>query len=162
MSKSTPYSPDATDLRILQLLQKNSAITQKELAAQTHISPATALRRIERLRQQGIIEREVAILNPEHLGHYLQVIAEVTLDRQDTSAQDAFETMVNTVDAVQQCYRVNAGPDFILIITVTDIQAYQQLARAIFSPQHNIRNIRAFFCSQRSKFTTEIPLPPNI
>lgn len=150
---------DATDLRILYLLQKDASITQRELAQQVHVSPATALRRIERLKKQGVIEREVAILNPVLLGEYLQVVAEVTLDKQDAGSQETFEVMLEGVDAVQQCYRVSAGPDFVLIITVPHMQAYQQLVCEIFSAKRNVRNVRAFFCTQRTKFTTQLPLP---
>ena len=150
---------DSIDLKLLHLLQTNASLTQRQLAEKVHISAATALRRINRLKQTGHIERQVAILSPARLGAYLQVIAEITLDRQDSAAQDEFDALVASVDAVQQCYRVSAGPDFILVITVADMAAYQALAHNVFSAHHNVRNVRAFFCTQRSKFTTQLPLP---
>lgn len=150
---------DATDLRLLALLQNNSALTQRELAAQAEISPATAMRRIARMREQGVIERETAILNPEAIGSCLQVIAEITLDQQNSAALDAFETQAAKQNAVQQCYRVSAGPDFILVIAVADMAAYQSLAQTLFSVRHNVRNVRAFFATRRSKFSTALPLP---
>ena len=154
-------SLDAIDLRILEKLQDDASITQRQLAESLHISPATALRRVQQLKQRGIIEREVAILNPQVMGSYLQVIAEVTLDKQDSHSQDGFEEAIKTVSAVQQCYRVSAGPDFILVMIVPNMQGYQTLAREIFIAQYNVRNVRAFFCTQRVKFSTQIPILPG-
>lgn len=150
---------DIIDLRILNALQQDASLSQRQLAEFLHISAATVLRRIDRLKQQGCIEREVAILNPEKLGSSLQVIAEVTLDKQDSLSQDIFENAITSIDAVQQCYRVSAGPDFILILTIAHMQAYRELAHQIFTSAYNVRNVRAFFCTQRVKFTTHIPLP---
>lgn len=150
---------DIIDIRILNALQQDASIPQRRLAEFLHISAATVLRRVERLKQQGYIEREVAILNPEKLGASLQVIAEVTLDKQDSLSQDTFENAIACVNAVQQCYRVSAGPDFILMLTVSHMQAYRQLAHQIFTSEYNVRNVRAFFCTHRVKFTSLIPLP---
>lgn len=152
-------SLDTIDLRILEKLQNDASITQRQLAELLHISPATALRRVQQLKQKGVIEREVAILNPQVIGNSLQVIVEVTLDKQDSHSQDAFEQAVQDIASVQQCYRVSAGPDFVLILVVSNMQSYQTLAHQIFTPQYNVRNVRAFFCTQRVKFSTQIPLP---
>ena len=86
-------------------------------------------------------------------------MVEVSLDRQDASALDAFEQRVAPDDAVQQCYRVSPGPDFVLIVTVRDMPAYQALAQRLFTNDANVRNVKAFFSIKRAKFAPRVPLP---
>lgn len=158
MNQKSPNQPDAIDLKILNILQNDASISQRALAEAVHISPATALRRIKHLKQQGWIEREVAILSPTALGQFIQVIAEITLDVQDYESLELFESHIIRVQEVQQCYRVSAGPDFIVVLTVKNMQHYQDLARDVFSSNHHVRNVRAFFATKRCKFTTELPI----
>ena len=125
---------------------------------------ATALRRVRRLEQLGLIERTVALLQPERLanalGHGLTVIVEVTLDMQTEEQLEAFERLAVAHPCVQQVYRVSPGPDFVLILQVRDMEAYNQTAQRLFAADANVRNVRAFFSVHRAKFGTQIELPP--
>src|SRR3954470_4689968 len=107
---------DAADLALLEQLQADCSLTNQERAKRVHLSPPTCLRRVKRLRDAGLIESEIAILNPElmarTLGHGLEAVVEVSLDRQGNEEQEAFEARVAEDEAVQQCYRVSPGPDF--------------------------------------------------
>src|SRR5688572_28991725 len=89
---------DATDFALLEQLQSDSSLSNLDLAQRVHISPPTCLRRVKRLRDAGVVEREVALLNPQRLagllGHGLEAIVEVSLDRQGDEAQEAFEARV--------------------------------------------------------------------
>lgn len=156
---------DSTDLALLTQLQDDSALSNQDLAARVHISPATCLRRVKRLREAGVVEREMAILNPqrmaEFLGHGLEAVVEVSLDRQGSEEQDAFELRVVEDDAVQQCYRVSPGPDFILVVHARDMPDYLALAQRLFTSDANVRNVKAFFSVKRAKFRPRIPLPPR-
>lgn len=153
---------DATDLLVLQQLQTDASLSNQALAERVHTSPPTCLRRVKRLRDAGLIERQVAILNPERLaatlGHGLSAIVEITLDRQDASALDAFEARVAPDAAVQQCYRVSPGPDFCLVVHTRDMPAYHALAQRLFISDANVRNVKAFFSIKRSKFGAALPL----
>ena len=157
---------DATDLLLLQQLQKDASLSNQALAERVHTSPPTCLRRVKRLRDAGLIERQVAILNPERLaatlGHGLSAIVEITLDRQDAAALDGFEARVALDTAVQQCYRVSPGPDFVLVVHTRDMPAYHALAQRLFIADANVRNVKAFFSIKRSKFGAELPLGPGI
>jgi DNA-binding Lrp family transcriptional regulator len=82
---------DATDIRLLNLLQDDASLSNQDLAAAAHTSPATALRRVRRLHDTGVIDRQVALLNPDRIGHGLSAIVEITLDRQGAEHLDAFE-----------------------------------------------------------------------
>jgi DNA-binding Lrp family transcriptional regulator len=150
---------DDIDLRLLDALQSDASSSNQALAERFNISPPTCLRRLRRLREAGWIESEVAILSADRVGPLLTAVVEVSLDRQDASALDAFEQRVAPDDAVQQCYRVSPGPDFVLIVTVRDMPAYQALAQRLFTNDANVRNVKAFFSIKRAKFAPRVPLP---
>lgn len=153
---------DKTDVKLLDALQTDASLSNQALAALTHISPPTCLRRVKRLKDAGLIEREVAILNPDKLahisGHGLTAIVEITLDRQGDEHLSAFEKRVNADAAVQQCYRVSPGPDFVLIVHVLDMPAYLSLSQRLFTGDANVRNVKAFFSVKRSKFEPKVLL----
>jgi len=156
---------DEADLRLLALLQQDATPSNLELAQRAHVSPPTSLRRIKRLRALGVIERQVAILSPQRLaqvmGHGLTALVEVTLERQGHEHLDAFEARVVPDAAVQQCYRVSPGPDFVLVVHCRDMPDYLALAQRLFTAEGNVRNVKAFFSLKRAKFDPRLPLPPG-
>lgn len=147
---------DELDKRILQQLQRNSALTNQELAEKVHVSAPTCLRRVRYLHESGVIQKQVAILDPQKISSSLTAIVEVTLDVQTAEASTAFEQAVNDEAAVLQCYRVSTGPDFVLVIQVGDMPAYHELVHRLFTARKNVRNIRTFFSVNRSKFETYV------
>ena len=96
------------------------------------------------------------------LGHGLQAIVEISLDRQGAEALDAFEQRVAADDAVQQCYRVSPGPDFVLVVQARDMPDYLALAQRLFTSDANVRNVKAYFSVKRSKFGARVPLPTRL
>jgi len=157
-TESTTLDPlDATDLRLLDLLQADAARSNQALAAAAHVSPATALRRVRRLVEAGIIERQVAIVAPAKVGG-LSVIAEITLDRQGAEHVAAFEARAVAEAAVQQCYRVSPGPDLVLVLWLPDMAAYHALVQRLFTQDANVRNVKSFFATHRAKFAPAVQL----
>lgn len=159
---------DHIDWQLLDALQRDAGRSNQELAAQLGISPPTCLRRVRRLKTLGLIERQVAILNPQALatvaGPGLQALVEVTLERQNADTLAAFEALACAHDAVQQCWRVAPGPDFILVLACRDMPHYQQVGQALFTNHSNVRNAKAFFATKRAKFSTHsapLALPAN-
>lgn len=159
MISNSALGLDAIDLRILDQLQRDASLTNQALAASVHVSPATCMRRVRKLIEAGVIEQQVAILSAERLGAGLTAIVEVTLDAQSADHLQAFETRVSNAAEVQQCYRVSSGPDFVMILQVVDMAAYQALAHRLFAGDANVRNVRTFFSVKRSKFSPAISLP---
>jgi Lrp/AsnC family transcriptional regulator, leucine-responsive regulatory protein len=133
-------------------------VTNQELAARAHVSAATCLRRVRRLVETGVIERQMAIVSPDVLGDGLTAILEVTLDDQSAEAQSEFEAAATAEAAVQQAYRVASGPDFVLIVYVRDMAAYHAFVHRTLTAAANVRNIRSFFSIRRSKFAPVLPL----
>ena len=157
---------DATDLKLLAAMQDDASLSNQTLAARVQVSPPTCLRRVKRLREAGLIEREIAVLSVDQLaavaGHGLCAIVEITLDRQDQQALEAFEKRVSTDEAVQQCYRVSPGPDFCLVVHAAHMPDYLALAQRLFTSDANVRNVKAFFSIKRSKFGARLLLPPAV
>lgn len=147
---------DELDRRILNALQGDSSQTNNDLALTVHASPPTCLRRVKRLVDAGVIERQVAIVSPQKIGAGLTAIVEITLDNQAAERQVEFETVVGGESAVLQCYRVSPGPDFVLVIQVADMLAYNALVHRLFASHANVRNVKSFFSIHRSKFETRI------
>ena len=155
MSNSIPALDDL-DRRILNTLQIDASHTNAELAALVHVSAPTCLRRVKQLTEQGVIERQVAIVAPDKVGASLTAIVEITLDVQAADRMTAFERIVANEGAVLQCYRVSPGPDFVLVVQVADMPAYHALAHRVFTTHSNVRNVKAYFSTFRSKFETRI------
>jgi DNA-binding Lrp family transcriptional regulator len=153
---------DATDIKLLELLQSDASLSNQALAERAHVSPPTCLRRVKRLRDAGLIEREIAVLNADRLaaalGCGLSALVEISLDRQGADWLEAFEARVVLDAAVQQCYRVSPGPDFILVVHVADMPGYLALAQRLFTSDANVRNVKAFFSVKRAKFQPKVLL----
>jgi Lrp/AsnC family transcriptional regulator, leucine-responsive regulatory protein len=153
---------DSIDLALLAQLQTDASLSNQDLARRVHVSPPTCLRRVKRLREAGLIERQVALLDADKLapliGHGLDAIVEITLDRQGDEAMQAFESRAVADAAVQQCYRVSPGPDFILVVHAADMPDYLALAQRLFTSDANVRNVKAFFSVKRAKFEPKRPL----
>jgi Lrp/AsnC family leucine-responsive transcriptional regulator len=153
---ASPVSLDDIDRRILNALQVDASQTNSELAQEVHVSPPTCLRRVKYLVESGVIERRVAIVAPQMVDARLTAIVEITLDVQAAERMEEFERQVAGDAAVLQCYRVSPGPDFVLIVQVPDMPAYHALAHRLFAAQTNVRNVKAYFSTFRSKFETRI------
>ena len=147
---------DDLDRRILNTLQVDASHTNAELAELVHVSPPTCLRRVKQLTDSGVIARQVVIVAPEKIGARLTAIVEISLDVQAVERMDQFEALVAEEAAVLQCYRVAPGPDFVLVVQVADMPAYNALAHRLFTTHANVRNVKAYFSTFRSKFETSI------
>jgi len=154
---------DATDLQLLNSLQRDASLSNVALAEKVNVSPPTCLRRVKRLVDGGWVERQVAVLSADQLastlGHGLTALIEVSLDKQGSEHLDAFEARAVAHDAVQQCWRVSPGPDFMLVVQARDMPHYLAISQALFTQDANVRNVKAFFSTKRAKFTTTLPLP---
>ena len=148
---------DSTDWALLAALQTDASESNQALAERVGVSAPTALRRVRRLREAGLIRAQVALLDEDRVaalqGQGLTALAEVSLDRQGDEHLQAFERR-----AVQQCYRVTPGPDFVLVLRVADMPHYQAVAERLFTQDANVRNVRVFFATRCAKFGTQVPL----
>ena len=108
---------------------------------------------------RSLLERAVLWhASPERLRR-LTALVEITLDRQGAEHLQAFEERAVADAAVQQCYRVSPGPDFVLVLHVPDMTAYHALVQRLFTQDANVRNVKSFFSVKRGKFDLRLPLP---
>jgi Lrp/AsnC family leucine-responsive transcriptional regulator len=158
----TSIALDELDVRILTQLQKDASLTNQALAEIVHASPPTCMRRVRRLIETGVIEKQIAIVAAGKVASTLTTIIEVTLDIQNAERLQQFEQRVNLEPAVLQCYRVSTGPDFVLITQVPDMSAYHALVHRALTAEANVRNVRSFFSVHRSKFETNIKVTATV
>jgi Lrp/AsnC family transcriptional regulator, leucine-responsive regulatory protein len=147
---------DALDWRLLDLLQSDASLTNHALAEAAQVSPATALRRVKRLREAGVIERFTALLAPRLAGRGLSALCEITLDRQGDEHQAAFEARAVAEPGVQQCWRVSPGPDFVLVAWAPDMPAFHAFTQRLFTQDANVRNVKTYFALKRAKFDPRV------
>ena len=166
MKQELELSLDPVDIKLLEALQDDASQSNQDLARSVHISAPTCLRRVKRLHDAGLVERKVALLGTDRLasvlGYGLTAIVEITLDKQGAELQEAFERRVVLDAAVQQCYRVSPGPDFVLMVHVPDMPRYLALAKRLFTDDANVRNVKAFFSTKRAKFEPKVLLTQEI
>ena len=151
-----PKDFDELDRRILNTLQHDASLNNAQLAELVHISPPTCLRRVKALTEAGVITRQVALVDPAKVGAQLSAIVEIALDVNAAEKMAEFEALVAVEGAVLQCYRVAPGPDFVLMVQVADMPAYHALAHRLFATHANVRNVKTYFSTFRSKFETKI------
>jgi DNA-binding Lrp family transcriptional regulator len=129
-----------------------------EVARLIGLSPAATLRRIKRLKDQGVIERVVAILDPQAVGVGLLAVVEVSLERQGDHSLLTFASLACIQAEVQQCYQVSPGPDFVLIAQVPDMPAYHAFSQRLLTEDANVRHVKAYFSVKRHAFKAGLNL----
>lgn len=148
---------DDFDRRLLQALQRDNRQTGEELAELAGLSPAACLRRVQKLRDAGIIERDVSILAPAAVGQGLTAIVLITIERDRVTGLDSFKTLMADVPEVMQCYYVTGSADYVLILSVPDMPAYEAFAAHYFM-RPTVRRFETLMVMSRIKFETALPV----
>lgn len=154
--ENEPALLDKIDRKILNMLQKDNQITNLALAEQVGISAPPCFRRVKRLREEGIIVKDVSLIDPFKAGRGLIVFANITLEKQREDLLAHFERKMLEQEEVMQCYFVSGDTDYLLIIHVADMSHYNEFARRVFANEANIKMFRSSFCLSRTKYNTHI------
>ncbi|MEH0834576.1 Lrp/AsnC family transcriptional regulator [Pectobacterium cacticida] len=151
-----PYELDRFDTAILRILQADSSISNVALAEKVSLSPPACLRRVERLRQIGLIKGFVALLNPQALNAGLVVLIGVVLDRSTPSSFEDFEAAVQKISGCMECHVVTGEFDYMLTIRTKDNQSFNRLhaEQLLFLP--GVRQIRSFIGLREVLSTTQL------
>ena len=152
----------ATDLQILGLLQRDASMTAAEIAERVNLSPSPCWRRINRLEQEGCIDRRVALLNGEKLGLDLVVFSRVSLARNDEEALVSFEDRVRRFPEVVECYTVTGSADYFLKIVTRDIKHYDRFLRRQLLQIPEVGDISSNVAVTQIKYTTELPIDSGL
>ena len=150
---------DSFDKKILAIVQQNNQLSTERIAEQVNLSPSAVQRRLKRLRKEGIIEADVAIISPQASGRLLTIIVEVTLEQERliSSVLDEFKKLVLNTPEVMQCYHVTGNADFILIIAAKDMQDYEALTRRLFIDNRSVRRFQTSVVVSRVKSRSTVP-----
>ncbi|HWA39310.1 MAG TPA: Lrp/AsnC family transcriptional regulator [Burkholderiales bacterium] len=149
---------DAKDLKILEALQANARISNVELARAAGLSPSPCLARVRALEESGLIERYVALLDPKKLGRSVNVLVQVTLERQIESALERFEDAVRARPEVMECYLMTGDADYLLRVLVPDVPAFERFILDFLSRVPGVGNIKSSFALKQVKYQTALPL----
>ena len=146
------------DINILELLQRNADRSSGEIAERLNMSQSPCWRKINRLEQDGIIERKVAILNREALGMDLVAFTTINLSAAGRKNMERFEEGVMKLDEVIECYTMTGAWDYMLKVVVRDIRHYEQFVRKRLLELPMIGEVHSHMAVTEIKNTTELPL----
>jgi Lrp/AsnC family transcriptional regulator len=148
---------DVIDRQILDLLQRDATRSIAEVAEKVGLSQTPCWKRIQRLEAQGVIERRVALLNPEKLGLGLSVF--VSVETQDHSQQwlDQFSRVVSAMPEVLELYRMAGDVDYMLRVVVPDMATYDGFYKRLIAAIP-LKNVTSRFAMERVKTTTVLPI----
>ncbi|BDX01849.1 AsnC family transcriptional regulator [Marinomonas pontica] len=149
---------DKIDRKILVILQRNNRIANVELAEEVGLSPPACHKRVKRLRDDNIIIGDVAIVNPELSGNKLTLLVSVEMERDRKDVYDDFKRVISKAAEVRHCYQITGGYDFMMVVTVPDIQAYESFVDRVLHTEANIRKFQTSVSLRTVKSSTEIHL----
>ena len=147
---------DDKDLHILRLVQENARLTAETLGERVGLSPAAVQKRLKKLKETGVIGREIAVLSPKKLDRDLTVIVEVILERENRQQLEAFKKKMRTAPSVQQCYYTTGEADFLLILSVRDIKEYEAFTQEHFFDASNISRFKTSIVMDRVKRSLDV------
>jgi Lrp/AsnC family transcriptional regulator len=160
MDERVQYVPDATDRRILDLVQREGALPVAEVAARTGLSTTTCWRRIQHLEHTGVIRGRVALLDRSALGLDVTIFAHVKLSSQGRDAIAAFAEAIRERPEVLDCYTTMGEWDFMLRVVTRDIKAYEAFYLDHLSKLPNVQSINSSVTVTVIKETTVLPIDP--
>ncbi len=149
---------DSADYALLKHLQENARQTLDVLADKSGLSIASVQRRLKKLRDDGVIEKEIAVLDPEKTGYPMTFIVMVEMEREQLDQLDAFKRMARADAQVQQCYYVTGEADFCLICMAENMSDFETLTHRLFFDNRNVRRFRTSVVMDRTKAGLSIPM----
>ncbi|CAG2153684.1 Lrp/AsnC family transcriptional regulator [Cupriavidus numazuensis] len=153
-----PLQLDAYDKKLLQLLQANNKLSQRDLADAVNLSPSAVNRRIAALEAEGVIMANTAVVDPAKVGKLITVLVEVTLENERLDLLDEVKKRFVECPQVQQVYYVTGDYDFLLVLAVTDMTEYERLTRELFFVSGNVKNFKTHVAMQRSKVSLGVAI----
>lgn len=146
---------DDFDRRILEQFQNNSRITSDALGHQIGLSATACQRRLKKLRDSGLIAKEVAVLS---FDDYVTVIVEVVMKRGGTASIESFKSQALQHQEIQQCYYTTGSADFIVVVVTPNMAKYEELTRNVFLKNDNIHKFHSTVVMENVKVGLDIPI----
>tara|TARA_R110002073_G_scaffold29837_5_gene93613 strand:+ start:7628 stop:8104 length:477 start_codon:yes stop_codon:yes gene_type:complete len=153
---------DDVDVAILTELQEHGRLTNAELAERAGLSASACHRRVKALESSGVIDRYVAILSEKALGRGITVYVQVTLDNQKRETLVGFETAVEAVPEVMECYLMSGDADYLVRVLVRDANDYERVHREVLSGLPGVARLVSSFSIRRVFARTTMPVPEEL
>lgn len=147
---------DDLDRRILNTLQQNNRLSFSELAEVVSSSAASCMRRVQKLRSSGAIVADISLVDPKVVGKSLTVVVTVELDRERLDLVDDFKRAMRAAKEVTQCYMVTGDADFVLIVAIEDVEAFDVFVKTKLYTNPNVRKFRSMIALDRVKFEPRV------
>ena len=151
---------DAIDLKIVAELQADGRLTNVELADRVGLSPSPCLRRVRILEEQGVIRGYRAILDRKRIGLELTVFVGVKVERHHDEESSAFQAAVLKVPEVLACHLVSGEQDFLLEVSVANLEAYEHFLLDVLLKLPSVADVRSNFAIRTVKAVGSLPVPP--
>jgi Lrp/AsnC family transcriptional regulator len=148
---------DATDLKILSLLQQDASLTVQEIAERVHLSPTPCWRRIQKLEAEGVIRARVALLDARRLGAGVTVFVRIKTGNHSMAWYQRFARAVRDMPEIVEFYRMSGDIDYLLRIVVPDIAGYDAVYKRLISAI-DLTDVSSSFALEQIKYTTALPL----
>ncbi len=153
---------DRLDARLLALIQRDNRYTSDELGQRVGLSATAVQRRLKRLRETGVIESEVAFVRPAAVGHHVAMLVLVMLERERADIIDRFKRAIRETPEIMSGFHVTGEADFALIVTATDMAAYEQFTRDFFYANPDLRVFKTMVIMDRIKAGFAVPIPEHL
>ena len=147
-----------SDLLLLDALQRNTSLSQIELAEQAGMSRTSVWRRIKELEQAGLIEGKVALLNPRAYGLQIHVLLSVSMVEHSDRTRSQFESHVDTLPEVMECFSISGDRDYMLQIISKDMESYNTFLNSSILHHPSVHSASSSFALRRVKYTTALPV----
>lgn len=147
---------DSFDCAILDVLQSNSRTSSEELGELVGLSASACQRRIKKLKESGIIEKEVAVVDRHKIGNYTTAIIDVTLEKGGGESLDSFIKKLNQEELVQQVYYTAGDVDFVLIVVVNNMNEFDDFTRRLLMSEVNVKKFHSKIVIKSSKVSLKL------
>jgi DNA-binding Lrp family transcriptional regulator len=149
---------DNFDRKLLMEVQRDAQVPQTELGARVNLSTAAVNRRLRRLSDEGVIERYAAIVAPEKVDYPLTIVANVEVESEQIDLLDSMKRTFAQCPQIQQCYYVAGEWDFVLVMTVRNMDQYTELTRQLFFSNNNVKRFKTLVSMSRVKTGLGVPV----
>jgi Lrp/AsnC family transcriptional regulator len=154
------YIMDKTDRKILAELQNNAAQPVADIARKVGLSVTPCWRRIQRMEEDGLIRKRVALLDPQKMGVGMSVFVAVRTDQHNADWLKKFADMVASMPEVVEFYRMSGEVDYLLRVVVPDMKAYDRFYQTLIA-NVELTDVSSSFAMEEIKYTTALPLPES-
>lgn len=149
---------DRLDARIMTLVQANNRLTSDDIGERVGLSATAVQRRLKRLRETGLIEADVSIISPKAVGRPISMLVLVSLERERADIIDHFKQALRANTDVMSAFYVTGEADFVIVVTATDMEGYEQFTRRLFYENPDIKGFKTLVVMDRVKVGYTMPI----